>query len=441
MRSRMIILWMVGILFIILSACADNSQQDQENNNTDLDPDHSEKVEEPDPDPVTISMQVHWTEEMFNERWKEPLEDEYPWLTVEHVQVGSNRDALEEMFADGISPDIFFELSQADMEYFELDYDLDEMIEKEQYNLDHINPVFLESIRAKDKERRLLGLPYEVKYFVLFYNKDIFDIFGQDYPTNEMTWEEVLELGRNLTGERNGVQYQGLDLGTIDFESRGAPLMQLSVNKTDPETGEVLLNQPEFTQYLEVVDQIIDIHALAGTEPFNSGRYVEDQTTAMLVEFVQALNWWEEEELNDAVAPLPVWDVDDPVSHRPDSGIIPLSINPHSENKEAAFKAITYFTEKEYQVWASRNGLGPVSNETEVLDQFFQDYESTHDKNVPAIFEHQPATPPEQISVWDQYVDFDIIRYAEENIDRNEFIRIITEESETKIKEAKLQEE
>lgn len=79
----------------------------------------------------------------------------------------------------------------------------------------------------------------------------------------------------------------------------------------------------------------------------------------------------------------------------------------------------------------------PSSSDESVLDQFFQDYESTHDKNVASIFAHPPATPPEQISQWDQYVDLDLKRYSESDMDSNEYLRVIEEESAAKIQDAK----
>ncbi|GIN71101.1 hypothetical protein J14TS2_15760 [Bacillus sp. J14TS2] len=419
-----------GCLSLLLVSCSKDSS---ERASTDVNNEKDVTENDEEKEPVTLSVLVHWDEEMFNERFKEPVEAALPHITLEHFQSGSGREDLEEVFASGESPDIFFEVSQENLEYLELDYDLDELVEKHSYDLSHINPVYLDTIRSKDKEKRLLGLPYEVNNYVLFYNKDIFDLFGEDYPSNNMTWTEALELGKRLTGERNGVFYRGLDLDKVE-----APLMQLSVNKTDPETGELLLDQPEFTKYFELLDQIIAMQGDSDGEHFDRERFPEEQTTAMLVKFVQGLNWWKDDEsLNTAVAPIPVWDGGPAVSHRPDTGLIPLSINPHSEKKDAAFEVLTYFTEDEYQLFASRQGIGPSTTNEEVLNEFFQDYDFANDANVATIFEHPPAPTPEQISQWDQYVDLDPRRYAESGMDRNEYLRVIAEESETKIQEAK----
>lgn len=415
-----------------------NANNIEVNNDGQNDPENEEGdiIMGVDPDPVTLQVVVGWDEEMFNHRFRNPIENAYPWITLDHIQASSDRGQLEELFAEGISPDIIFEISHDNMEYFGLDYDLDELIEKHQYDTSHIQPAYLDAIRAKDPDRRLLGLPYEIINWVLFYNKDIFDMFGVDYPTEPMTWSEAIELASRLTGERDGVYYRGIDMGPAHV-----PMAQFSVNKTDPETGEVLIEEKEeFARYLDLVRDMADLDT-SGEPFFDQGKFIEERSTAMFVEFVQAVEWWSDAEgFNYDVAPLPTWDGEPAVTHRADEAILHLSISPLSENKDAAFRMLTHFTEKEYQIFASRIGLGPSTVDQDVLDQFFQDYEITHDKNMESIFTNPPASPPEVISRWDAYVDMNVHRFINDedynHLDRNEYLRIIAEESEAKIKDA-----
>lgn len=439
--KSVIVLLFPFLLSFLLLACSNESSTPDENSTDDTNQPPNENVSEENgnddskepEEEVTLSIMIGWDEPMFNERFKEPIEKAFPNIKLELVSAHSTREQMEDLFADGINPDIFAGVSHELMEYFEIDYDLDELIEKHNYDFSHMNPVFLDAVRSSDPEGRLLAIPYEIINFVLFYNRDIFDLFGEEYPSNHMTWNEVLELGRRMTGERNGIYYRGIDLANPHV-----PLMQLAVNLTDPETGEVLLDQPEIAQYFDLLDAILDIQGDSDGPPWDGGRFPEAQTTAMIVEFVQALNWWQDNEaLNEAVAPLPVWEDRPPVSHRPDGMYIALSINPASEHKDEAFKVITYFTEDEYQRFASRQGIGPTTKNTEVLNEFFQDYDFADDTNVATIFEHPPASPPEKISVWDQYVHLDPHRYASSGMERNEYLRVIKEEAETRIKEAK----
>lgn len=56
---------------------------------------------------------------------------------------------------------------------------------------------------------KLYELPFRNDFWVLFYNKDIFDAAGVDYPTNDMTWEEYDALARQVTDTTFGSQVYG----------------------------------------------------------------------------------------------------------------------------------------------------------------------------------------------------------------------------------------
>ena len=45
------------------------------------------------------------------------------------------------------------------------------------------------------------ALPFRSDFWVLFYNKDLFDAAGVAYPTNDMTWDAYAELAKSMTKE------------------------------------------------------------------------------------------------------------------------------------------------------------------------------------------------------------------------------------------------
>ena len=56
-----------------------------------------------------------------------------------------------------------------------------------------------------------VALPISTSFYILFYNKDIFDEAGVPYPTNDMTWTEFEELAAKVTiGEGNDKKYGAL---------------------------------------------------------------------------------------------------------------------------------------------------------------------------------------------------------------------------------------
>ena len=63
-----------------------------------------------------------------------------------------------------------------------------------------------DQVKVDDK---LYELPFRSDFWVMFYNKDIFDAAGVDYPTNDMTFEEYDALARSVTNTTPGEEVYG----------------------------------------------------------------------------------------------------------------------------------------------------------------------------------------------------------------------------------------
>lgn len=54
------------------------------------------------------------------------------------------------------------------------------------------------------------GLPYRSDWYILYYNKDLFDAAGVAYPSNDMTWDQYYDLAAKMTsGEGSAKVYGG----------------------------------------------------------------------------------------------------------------------------------------------------------------------------------------------------------------------------------------
>lgn len=62
-------------------------------------------------------------------------------------------------------------------------------------------PVSLRMFEYKDK---LYGLPYDIGFYLMFYNKDLFDADSLPYPVPDWTWDDYLELAKKLTKDIEG---------------------------------------------------------------------------------------------------------------------------------------------------------------------------------------------------------------------------------------------
>ncbi len=115
---------------------------------------------------------------------KEAIEEKFPHITIEFYTTHSNRESLQEMLAAQVHPDIFNTLNAYRLPYYmevQLAYDMDELVEAHEFDLERIEPGLLSRIRSYAPNQELYLLPYEPDLLALFYNKDVFDLFGVDY--------------------------------------------------------------------------------------------------------------------------------------------------------------------------------------------------------------------------------------------------------------------
>lgn len=81
--------------------------------------------------------------------------------------------------------------------------DLTPYIERDGLDLTQMN-----GAEALNLDGKQVALPISTSFYVLYYNKDIFDKAGVEYPGNDMTWDEFEALAGKVTmGEGNDKKY------------------------------------------------------------------------------------------------------------------------------------------------------------------------------------------------------------------------------------------
>jgi multiple sugar transport system substrate-binding protein len=153
--------------------------------------------------PVEVTL-FTWTrpaELKVNQDLCAQFEAQHPDIRVEIINEPGDRamDKLQAMVAAGNPPDVmsihgalFIPLAAKDALL-----DLDPLIAQDQeFDLEDFYPELVELCRY---ERRLYSLPRYTSVYVLFYNKDLFDAAGLNYPNETWTWNEYLAAARKLT--------------------------------------------------------------------------------------------------------------------------------------------------------------------------------------------------------------------------------------------------
>lgn len=152
-------------------------------------------AEEPPPEPVTISF-VH---QEYETSYYEPLVEEFmqsfPEITVELTSIrGNNLDAYAK--ADVVRIDLFTFLQFQPQGAF---LDLSPLIEQDKsFSFADFYPGTVDLFSL---DERVWAIPDGIDPFVMYYNKDLFDLNGLEYPANYWTWEEMLSAAMVLRNE------------------------------------------------------------------------------------------------------------------------------------------------------------------------------------------------------------------------------------------------
>jgi len=136
---------------------------------------------------------------------KEAFEASHPGITIEYVDVASQDYAVKAttMLEGGDTSDVFM-IKEIDnlinwqaqgfaaplADYVAAGYDMSGFVGTEKnYAVDGVQ----------------YAIPFRSDFWVLFYNKDLFDAAGVAYPTNDMTWDQYADLAKKMTNKENNI--------------------------------------------------------------------------------------------------------------------------------------------------------------------------------------------------------------------------------------------
>jgi multiple sugar transport system substrate-binding protein len=189
-----------------------------------------------------------------NQKLCQQFEKEHPGIKVEVLNEPGLRamDKLQTMTAGGSPPDVmsihgaYFMPMAANGSLL----DLDPLIEEDPtFDLADFYPELVEKCRYQGK---LYSLPRYTSVYVLFYNKDLFDAAGLEYPNKKWTWDDYLTAARKLTGP--SVTGKGEQFGcVIDFwGARIYPWVWSAGGEILDQSGKrCLLDMPESQEALQ----------------------------------------------------------------------------------------------------------------------------------------------------------------------------------------------
>jgi len=192
------------------------------------------------------------------------FEEQNPGITVD-VQTAPFDDYFTELqtrIAGGDAPDVFELNYENFVSYASRDalLDLTDLAAAEADLADRFYPRAYEAFQLDGKQ---YGLPASFSNVVLFYNKDLFDAAGVEYPTADWTWEDELAAAQTLTNEDEGVWGTYSPIQFFEFFKVAAQ----SGCGVFGENGEVTIDQPGCVESLQwMVDKVNEYNVTPSDE-------------------------------------------------------------------------------------------------------------------------------------------------------------------------------
>ncbi|MEF3306510.1 ABC transporter substrate-binding protein [Paenibacillus sp. GYB003] len=364
-----------------------------------------EAKKEAPPEPVTIELLAGWkiTDEDLDQIFYKPLAAKYPHIKL-NITTATSTNNITTMVAAGTVPDMVIMGTANFQQLLDLGValDLNEQIKLQNFDMNRLDPVIVQTIKAFGKKGEIFAMPYGLNYDALYYNKSLFDRFAVAYPTDGMTWDAVIELGKKVTRTDGGVQYRGL--ASSNLVRIASPL---ALNRFDS-SGKAAINTEGFKKAYQIYQSIVSIPGNTN-EKKNSDElnaFLYDKTISMYP-FIGLFHRMAEAAkggLDWDLVTYPVFPDKPGVYGEADAYY--LFVTPSSKHQKEAFQVISAVLSKEAQLASSKKGsvVTPLVDK-EVRDSFGKESEVLKGKNVQAIFKNRPVPIHSNPSKYDAIAD------------------------------------
>lgn len=345
-------------------------------------------------EPVTLKVlqySADITDTEFQTYLADPVKKKYPNITLQLVRSQPNV-TLEDMVASGDFPDLIYTGSKQIDRFIELGVltDLTDVIAKNKIDLNTFNQAAIDNI--KGNRGKMYALPFSMNFSAMYYNKDIFDKFGVAYPTDNMTWEQVIELGKKVARTEAGTTYKPVSTSfAINF---AAPYQTTNV---DPLTDKAQLNTDAMKKAITMLKMVTDLPGNQTSINNNRPVFEKERTLAMIPDYGELLGELIDLEKNGN--PLN-WDV---VSYpslpdAPNKGYELVSflmmVSAKSKHPDQAGQVLQVITSADNQLNITRNGRLSSLKDPKFTQEFAANVPQAKGKNIQGIFKSSPSPSP-----------------------------------------------
>lgn len=287
------------------------------------------------------------------------FEEQNKGIKVKYTPTGSGDDynaKLLSAMTGGSAPDVFFAASNAYRTYVQKNALMD-ITDKfnDEFPLDD----FIESSRTiMEVDGKVYGISSCSVSPIIYYNKDIFDAAGVEYPSSDpancWTIDEFRETAKKLTSD--GV-FGCYGLETVN-DTLSAQLLSGGANKFNKDFTKSAINTPEAKKVLETIKAIReeDKSAPSAQTLDNAGmtakQMLQTGKVAMLMDGSWSLQELSTMDFPIGIAPLPSY------GKALTTGQAHLHcISSSTKNEDAAWKYLSFLSGMDYQGQLCKEGL------------------------------------------------------------------------------------
>ncbi|MDQ0898497.1 ABC transporter substrate-binding protein [Paenibacillus sp. V4I7] len=375
-------------------------------------------------------------EEIFEKQIGQYIKKKFPDIKVKHIHWDNPGRRYEDLIAAGTIPDIVFDEVRRNtyrqVRRFDMQYDMTDLIKKYNFDTNKLNPADMQhSINTSDG--KLYSLPFNSNEWVLFYNKDIFDKFGVEYPKDGMTWDETYEMAKKLTRQEGEITYKGFQMNPAHY----LKFNQLSEPGLDPNEDKASMVSDKWVKSVDNIRRFYDIpgNQLVKTNAFSKGNI------AMIVDSlenaVRLVN--ENKSLNFDVSSVPVFPEAPKSKFQPNTN--GMFITNQSKKKDLAFQVIAYLLSTEIQIEQSKQGIiSPLIDPAvqQVFGQGIQEWKGKHLQSLFYLNSAKPALRKPGLTFIDSNTDMVWNLIAEESKDSQTALRMTNDAMNKAIEETKV---
>jgi multiple sugar transport system substrate-binding protein len=325
-------------------------------------------------EPITLTMTA-W--DISTTPYWQAVVDAYeaqnPNVTVELVDISSAeyQDVVNIMLSGGDETDI---ITIKDIPGYSAMLTRNQIIPLESYiEADKLDlSVYSGAAEELTYEGSIYGLPFRSDIWILYYNKDLFDAAGVDYPTNDMTWDQFDQVARQMTSGSGADKVYGAHFH----------VWRSCVQLATVQDGENTVIATDYGYMKPMYDMVVgmqddgivmDYGELKAGSIHYSGVFKNEQ-----IAMLPMGSWF----IGSLIAAKDAGEIDfdwDVAKYPHPEGVAPgttagtltsLAINANSKNKEAAWDFIKFYSGPEGAKALAETGNLPAMRTPEVLEVF-----------------------------------------------------------------------